>query len=109
MGRRPSRACSRSVRRWVASGAARPGWQAPGGRAAGELAEAAPLGPVARACRAACEIGIGGLAAVVVVEIVTRNLLGFSFQVSDELGGYIVVGLTFLPCQYARRGGPIIM
>lgn len=70
-----------------------------------KLSENAPLGSVERACRAACEIGMVVMATVVLVEIVTRNLLGFSFQVSDEIGGYIVVGLTFLslPVCQARR------
>lgn len=70
-----------------------------------KAAEDAPLGLMERACRAACEIGIVVMATVVLVEIVTRNLLGFSFQVSDEIGGYIVVGLTFLslPVCQARR------
>lgn len=70
-----------------------------------KAAENAPLGPIERACRAICEIGMVVMAVVVLVEIVTRNLLGFSFQVSDEIGGYIIVGLTFLSlpvCQVRR-------
>ncbi len=70
-----------------------------------KAAENAPLRPIERACRAACEIGIVVMATVVLVEIVTRNLLGFSFQISDEIGGYIIVGITFLslPVCQARR------
>ncbi|MEO9190375.1 MAG: TRAP transporter small permease [Acetobacteraceae bacterium] len=70
-----------------------------------KAAENAPLGPIERVCRAACEIGMVAMGGVVLVEIVTRNLLGFSFQVSDEIGGYIIVGLTFLslPVCQARR------
>lgn len=70
-----------------------------------KAAENAPLGPMERTCRVICEIGIVAMAVVVLVEIVTRNLLGFSFQVSDEIGGYIIVGLTFLslPVCQARR------
>lgn len=33
---------------------------------------------------------------IVAVEVVTRNFLGFSFQISDELGGYIIVLISFL-------------
>lgn len=64
-----------------------------------------PLGPLERACQFACEIGIVVLAVIVLTEIVTRNLFDFSFQISDEVGGYIVVGLTFLalPVCQARR------
>ena len=58
-----------------------------------------------RGCMLVCEIGIGAIALVVLTEIVTRNLFGFSFEASEELGGYIVVGITFLSlpvCQVYR-------
>ena len=63
------------------------------------------LGPLERACQLACEISIVALAAIVLTEIVTRNLFNFSFQISDEVGGYIVIGLTFLalPVCQARQ------
>ena len=63
------------------------------------------LGLLERACQLACEIGIVALAAIVLTEIVTRNLFNFSFQISDEVGGYIVIGLTFLalPVCQARQ------
>lgn len=64
-----------------------------------------PLGPVERACQFLCEIGMVAMATIVLIEIVTRNVFNFSFQISDEVGGYIVVGLTFLalPVCQARR------
>ena len=52
-----------------------------------------------------CEIGIVAIAVVVLTEIVTRNLFDFSFEASEELGGYIVVGIAFLSlsvCQVYR-------
>ena len=58
-----------------------------------------------RACMLICEIGIVVIAVVVLTEIVTRNLFGFSFEASEELGGYIVVGISFLSlpvCQVYR-------
>jgi TRAP-type C4-dicarboxylate transport system permease small subunit len=58
-----------------------------------------------RGCMLLCEIGIVAMAVIVLVEIVTRNLFGFSFEASEELGGYIVVGITFLSlsvCQVYR-------
>ena len=58
-----------------------------------------------RACMLICEIGIVAIAVVVLTEIVTRNLLGFSFEASEELGGYIVVAISFLSlpvCQVYR-------
>jgi TRAP-type C4-dicarboxylate transport system permease small subunit len=56
-------------------------------------------------CMGICEIAIVVMGAIVILEIVTRNLFGFSFEMSDELGGYIIVGITFLSlpvCQVYR-------
>ncbi len=63
------------------------------------------LGLLERICQVVCAVAIVALAAIVLTEIVTRNLLNFSFQISDEIGGYIVVGLTFLalPVCQARQ------
>jgi len=58
-----------------------------------------------KGCMLICEIGIVAIAVVVLTEIVTRNLFGFSFEASEELGGYIVVGISFLSlsvCQVYR-------
>jgi TRAP-type transport system small permease protein len=58
-----------------------------------------------RGCMLICEIGIVAIAVVVLIEIVTRNLLGFSFEASEEIGGYIVVAISFLSlpvCQVYR-------
>jgi TRAP-type C4-dicarboxylate transport system permease small subunit len=58
-----------------------------------------------KTCMWLCEIAILVMGAVVITEIVTRNLFGFSFEMSEELGGYIIVGITFvsLPvCQVYR-------
>lgn len=58
-----------------------------------------------RFCMVLCEIGIVAMAIIVITEIVTRNLLGFSFEASEELGGYIIVGIAFLSlpvCQVYR-------
>jgi len=56
-------------------------------------------------CMWICEIAILAMGAIVILEIVTRNLFGFSFEMSEELGGYIIVGVTFLSlpvCQVYR-------
>src|SRR6185437_11271559 len=49
-----------------------------------------------RLCMLICEIGIIVMAIIVLVEIFTRNVMGFSFEASEELGGYIIVGISFL-------------
>lgn len=56
-------------------------------------------------CMVVCEIGIIAIAVVVITELITRNVLGFSFEASEELGGYIIVGISFLSlpvCQVYR-------
>jgi len=58
-----------------------------------------------RGCMLVCEIAIVVMAVIVLVEIVTRNLLGFSYEISEEVGGYIICGITFLSlpvCQVYR-------
>jgi TRAP-type C4-dicarboxylate transport system permease small subunit len=58
-----------------------------------------------RGCMLICEVGIVAMAIIVLIEIITRNLFGFSFEASEELGGYIVVGIAFLSlpvCQVYR-------
>ncbi len=47
-------------------------------------------------CMWICEVGIVVMGAIVIMEVVTRNLFGFSFEMSEELGGYIIVGISFL-------------
>ncbi|HVY17990.1 MAG TPA: TRAP transporter small permease [Rhodopila sp.] len=58
-----------------------------------------------KSCMAVCAISIIAMGLIVISEIVTRNLFGFSFEVSEELGGYIIVGISFLSlpvCQVYR-------
>ena len=52
-----------------------------------------------------CEIGIVAIALIVLTEIVTRNLFHFSFEASEEIGGYIIIAISFLSlpvCQVYR-------
>lgn len=53
-------------------------------------------GPVERICKILCRLGVAGLIVIIDLELITRNLLGFSFNLSDEYSGYILVLLTFL-------------
>lgn len=57
---------------------------------------ALPEGPVERLCNFACMAALIVMLGVIGVDIVTRALLNFSFEVSDELGGYMVVVITFV-------------
>jgi TRAP-type C4-dicarboxylate transport system permease small subunit len=66
--------------------------QAPAAR----LSRAVPEGPVERLCNFACMAALVVMLTVIGVDIMTRALLDFSFEVSDELGGYMLVVVTFV-------------
>ncbi len=53
-------------------------------------------GPVEFGCRMLCRLSLAALIVIIDVELVTRNLFNFSFYLSDEYGGYLLVALTFL-------------
>lgn len=58
-----------------------------------------------KGCMALCALAIVVMGIVVITEIITRNVFGFSFEVSEELGGYIIAGVSFLSlpvCQVYR-------
>lgn len=55
-----------------------------------------PEGPVETACKWACEAALIVMLVVIGTDIFTRWLLNFSFEVSDELGGYMLAAITFL-------------
>lgn len=62
-------------------------------------------GIVERACHVLCAFSLLAMVLIVAVEVVTRNFMGFSFQISDELGGYIIVLISFLSlsvCQVSQ-------
>ena len=51
---------------------------------------------VERTCRLACVAALIVMLVVVGVDILTRSLLNFSFEISDELGGYLLVVIAFV-------------
>jgi TRAP-type C4-dicarboxylate transport system permease small subunit len=51
---------------------------------------------VERACKLACVAALITMLIVIGVDILTRSLLNFSFEISDELGGYMLVVITFV-------------
>jgi TRAP-type transport system small permease protein len=55
-----------------------------------------PEGPIERACKWACEAALIVMLVVIGTDIFTRWLLNFSFEVSDEIGGYMLAAITFL-------------
>ncbi|MBR0722622.1 TRAP transporter small permease [Bradyrhizobium manausense] len=55
-----------------------------------------PEGWVERLCRWLCEFAIVSMILMVASEVFLRNVLGLSLQSADELGGYLLVGVSFL-------------
>lgn len=51
---------------------------------------------VERICRLACVAALIVMLVVVGVDILTRSLFNFSFEISDELGGYLLVVIAFV-------------
>jgi TRAP-type C4-dicarboxylate transport system permease small subunit len=74
--------------------------------AAGERrARALPEGPVEWTCKVASEVALLVMLVLIAVDIATRYFFNFSFEISDEIGGYMLVAIAFLslaPCQVNR-------
>jgi TRAP-type C4-dicarboxylate transport system permease small subunit len=51
---------------------------------------------VERACKFACVAALVVMLVVIGVDILTRSLFNFSFEISDELGGYMLVVIAFV-------------
>jgi len=51
---------------------------------------------VERTCKIACVAALVVMLVVIGTDILTRSLLNFSFEISDELGGYMLVVITFV-------------
>jgi TRAP-type transport system small permease protein len=49
-----------------------------------------------RLCKLVCVVALVVMLAVVGLDIITRSLFNFSFEISDELGGYLLVVITFV-------------
>ena len=59
---------------------------------------------VERICRLACIAALVVMLVVVATDILTRWLLNFSFEVSDELGGYLLVVIAFVSLPVCQIG-----
>lgn len=51
---------------------------------------------VERICRLACVAALAVMVVVIGLDILTRSLFNFSFEISDELGGYMLVTICFV-------------
>jgi TRAP-type C4-dicarboxylate transport system permease small subunit len=60
---------------------------------------------VERACKLACVAALIVMPVVIGVDILTRSLFNFSFEISDELGGYMLVVITFVSLPVCQISG----
>ena len=66
---------------------------------------ALPEGPVEWICKVLSEAALLVMLVLVAVDIVTRWVFNFSFEVSDEVGGYMLVVITFLSLSACHVNG----
>ncbi|HZP78456.1 MAG TPA: TRAP transporter small permease [Pseudolabrys sp.] len=59
-------------------------------------AQAIGKGIVERVCNYICLAALAVMLVVIAIDIITRSLFNFSFEISDELGGYLLATLTFI-------------
>ncbi|MFM0007039.1 TRAP transporter small permease [Paraburkholderia dipogonis] len=52
-----------------------------------------------------CKLIILAMIGIIGTELVTRNLFGFSFQLSDEFGGYLLAALAFFSLCVCQANG----
>ncbi len=62
-------------------------------------------GPVEWTCKVASEAALIVMLAVVAIDIATRALFNFSFEISDEVGGYMLVAICFLSLSTCHANG----
>jgi TRAP-type C4-dicarboxylate transport system permease small subunit len=61
--------------------------------------------PIDIASEAVCGLFLLAMIVMIGAEAIARNLLGTSLQVTDEVGGYLLVALTFLSLSVAESRG----
>ncbi len=62
-------------------------------------------GPVEWTCKVASEAALVVMLALVAIDIITRALFNYSFEVSDEVGGYMLVVICFLSLSTCHANG----
>ena len=76
----------------------RDGLHAPGDVAPG-------AGPIEVLCEWLCALALLAMIGLIGAEAVARNLFDFSLQVADEVGGYLLVAVSFLSLSVAQAHG----
>jgi TRAP-type C4-dicarboxylate transport system permease small subunit len=70
--------------------------------------EAAPhpgLGFLDRCCEILCGVALVTMIVLIGAEAIVRNIFGFSLQITDEVGGYLLVAISFLSLSIAQSSG----
>jgi TRAP-type transport system small permease protein len=62
----------------------------------GSSARRLPETIVERVCKLACVAALLVMLVIIGTDILTRSLFNFSFEISDEIGGYMLVLITFV-------------
>jgi TRAP-type C4-dicarboxylate transport system permease small subunit len=57
------------------------------------------------ACEAGCSLFLLAMIVMIAAEAIARNIFGTSLQITDEVGGYLLVALTFLSMSVAQSHG----
>ena len=57
------------------------------------------------ACEAICSLFLLAMIVMIGAEAIARNVFGTSLQITDEVGGYLLVALTFLSMSVAESHG----
>ena len=75
------------------------------GMPARHLAPPVGEGPIELACKLISEAALIVMLVVIGADIFTRYLLNFSFEIADELGGYMLVVMTFVSLSVCQVNG----
>jgi TRAP-type C4-dicarboxylate transport system permease small subunit len=62
-------------------------------------------GPIEKICKLLCVAAIAVMVVVIGEDILSRGLWNTSFELSDEIGGYMLVAVTFLGLALAKTHG----
>jgi TRAP-type C4-dicarboxylate transport system permease small subunit len=61
--------------------------------------------PIEKGSEALCAFFLLAMIVLIGLEAIVRNVFGGSLQVTDEIGGYLLVGMTFLSMSVAEAHG----
>jgi TRAP-type C4-dicarboxylate transport system permease small subunit len=65
----------------------------------------AGMSPIDFGCEVVCSLLLLAMIVMIGAEAIARNVFGTSLQVTDEVGGYLLVALTFLSMSIAESQG----